>query len=130
MNLDGVDDYVNLGNPPALQLTGQHDAQRLGQLGGFPADDAAIVSKRGHRVGFQLDTTITGPRTIGFKLTSSSGGNMFRYGATTLQPNTWYHVAGVYDAAAQTWASTSTACSTTAPWSARSPRRSRIRRRT
>ena len=27
---------------------------------------------------------------------------MFRYGATTLQPNTWYHVAGVYDAAAQT----------------------------
>ena len=26
---------------------------------------------------------------------------MFRYGATTLQPNTWYHVAGVYDAATQ-----------------------------
>ena len=24
---------------------------------------------------------------------------MFRYGATTLQANTWYHVAGVYDAA-------------------------------
>ena len=27
---------------------------------------------------------------------------MFRYGATTLQLNTWYHIAGVYDAAAQT----------------------------
>ena len=27
---------------------------------------------------------------------------MFRYGATTLQPNTWYHVTGVYDATAQT----------------------------
>ena len=24
---------------------------------------------------------------------------MFRYGATTLQANTWYHVAGVYNAA-------------------------------
>ena len=67
----------------------------------FPGDDAAIVSKRnGSEVGYQLDTTIDrGPRTIGFKLTSSSGGRMFRYGATTLQANTWYHVAGVYDAA-------------------------------
>ena len=27
---------------------------------------------------------------------------MFRYGATTLQLNTWYHVAGVYNAATQT----------------------------
>ena len=24
---------------------------------------------------------------------------MYRYGATTLQANTWYHVAGVYNAA-------------------------------
>ena len=70
----------------------------------FPVDDAAIVSKRaGSEFGFQLDTTVdTGTRTIGFKLTNSSGGQMFRYGATTLQPNTWYHVAGVYNAAAQT----------------------------
>ena len=27
---------------------------------------------------------------------------MFRYGATTLQPNTWYYIAGVYDASTQT----------------------------
>ncbi|MGH6883687.1 MAG: LamG-like jellyroll fold domain-containing protein, partial [Hypericibacter sp.] len=31
-----------------------------------------------------------------------NGAYMFRYGATTLATNTWYHVAGVYDAAAQT----------------------------
>ena len=47
-------------------------------------------------------TADKGARTIGFKLTNSSGGQMFRYGATTLQPNTWYHIAGVYNAAAQT----------------------------
>ncbi len=46
-------------------------------------------------------TKDTGPRIIGFKLTNSSGGLMFRYGATTLQTNTWYHIAGVYDAASQ-----------------------------
>ena len=27
---------------------------------------------------------------------------MIRYGATTLQTNTWYNIAAVYDAAAQT----------------------------
>ena len=68
----------------------------------FPADDAAIVSKK-NADGFQLDTTVdTGPRTIGFKLTNSFGGDMMRYGATALQPNTWYYVTGVYNAAAQT----------------------------
>jgi hypothetical protein len=67
-------------------------------------DDAAIVSKRGTGDnGFQLDTTIDrGPRTIGFKLTGSSGANMARYGATTLATGQWYFVTGVYDAAAQT----------------------------
>src|SRR6202022_4176178 len=70
----------------------------------FPGDDAAVVSRRdSSERGFQLDTTVdTGRRTIGFKLTNSSGGTMFRYGATTLQPNTWYNIDGVYDAAAQT----------------------------
>jgi hypothetical protein len=69
----------------------------------FPVDDAAVVSKRSTgELGFQLDVTKdTGPRTIGFKLTNSSGGLTVRYGATTLQTNTWYHIAGVYDAAAQ-----------------------------
>ena len=56
-----------------------------------------------NEVGFQLDTTVDqGTRTIGFKLTNSSGGQMFRYGATTLQANTWYYVTGVYNAATQT----------------------------
>src|SRR5439155_12624815 len=36
------------------------------------------------------------------KLTSSSGSLMARYGATTLQANTWYYVTGVYNAATRT----------------------------
>ena len=60
-------------------------------------------SATGSEIGFQLDTTVDkGTRTIGFKLTNSSGGQMFRYGATTLQTNTWYYVTGVYDATTQT----------------------------
>src|SRR5262245_8097157 len=102
--LDGVNDFVNLGNPSALQFTGSMSVSAWVFLNSFPSDDAAVVSKRnGSEIGYQLDITPdTGARTIGFKLTNSSGGTMFRYGATTLQTNTWYHIAGVYDAAAQT----------------------------
>jgi uncharacterized repeat protein (TIGR01451 family) len=102
VRLDGVNDHVNLGNPTALQMTGSMTISAWINSSAFPPDDAAIVSKRGSN-GFQLDTTLDGgPRTIGFKLTSSSGGLMARFGATALQSNVWYHVAGVYDAAAKT----------------------------
>ena len=43
-----------------------------------------------------------GTTAIGFKLTNTSGQLMARYGKTRLQPNHWYHVAGVYDAQAHT----------------------------
>ena len=104
--LDGSNDFVDLGNPAPLQLTGSMTVSAWINSASFPADDAAIVSKRyvtEQGGGFQLDTTIDrGPRTIGFKLTNASGGRMFRYGATTMQLNTWYYVTGVYDAAAGT----------------------------
>ena len=97
--LDGADDYVELGNPAALQFTGSMTVSAWVNSAAFPVDDAAIVSKRSS-IGYQLDTTIDrGPRTVGFKLTNSSGGSVFRYGATTLQANAWYHVTGVYNAA-------------------------------
>ena len=105
VQLDGVEStIVDLGNPTALQLTGSMTISAWINSAGYPGDDAAIVSKRtGPRSGYQLDTTVDkGPRTIGFKLTSSTGGQMFRYGATSLQTGTWYHVAGVYDATAKT----------------------------
>src|SRR4029077_20137825 len=102
--LDGVNDYVNLGNPTALQLTGSMTVSAWVYSTAFPGDDAAVVSKRtAGNSGFQLDITAdTGPRTIGFKLPNSAGQPMFRYGATPLQLNTWYHIAGVYNAASQT----------------------------
>jgi hypothetical protein len=104
VQLDGVNDFVNLGNPTPLQLTGSMTASAWIYSTAFPFDDAAIISKRnGVEVGWQLDTTVdTGPRRIGFKLTTGSGARMFRFGATTLQANTWYHVTGVYNAASST----------------------------
>ena len=104
VRLDGINDYVNLSNPTPLRMTGSMTISAWINSSSFPPDDASIVSKRtGADSGYQLDTTVDeGPRTIGFKLTNSSGLNMARYGATPLQLNTWYHVAGVYDASART----------------------------
>src|SRR5439155_8987321 len=70
--LDGVNDYVDLGNPGALQLKGSMTVSAWINATAFPGDDAAVVSDRDSgSLGFQLDTTVdTGRRTIGFKLTN------------------------------------------------------------
>ena len=104
VNFDGVNDFVDLGNPTALQMTGSMTVSGWINSASFPAGDAAVVSKKtSDGTGYQLDTTIdSGPRTIGFKLTNSTGADMIRYGATPLQLNTWYDIAGVYNAASQT----------------------------
>ena len=110
VRLDGEDDYVDLGHPVELRLMGSMTLSAWVNSSSFPVDDAAIVSSYGP--GYQLDTTIdstrmarrgkagssTGPRTIGFKIVDPRGNLMARYGATELIRDTWYHVAGVYDA--------------------------------
>jgi hypothetical protein len=100
VRLDGEKDYVELGHPVELQLMGSITISAWINSTSFPSDDAVIVS---NQPSYQLDTTVdTGPRTIGFKLDGPCGNPMARYGATTLVPDTWYHVAGVYDADTRT----------------------------
>jgi hypothetical protein len=95
LQFDGVDDFVNLGQ--AIALTSSFTACAWIFATGTPVDDGAIISKRGSGTGgWQLDTTIdVGARAIGFK-----PDDWFRYGATPLNLNRWYHVCGVYDATA------------------------------
>jgi Concanavalin A-like lectin/glucanases superfamily/VanZ like family len=101
VRLDGEKDYVDFGHPVDLRLMGSMTICAWINSTSFPIDDAAIVST--HNPGYQLDTTVDrGPRTIGFKLVDPCGNVMARYGATELVRDTWYHVAGVYDADART----------------------------
>lgn len=98
VRFDGAHDYIDLGQSSELRLVGSMTLTAWINSSAFPRDDAAIVSSL-NDVGYQLDTTVdTGPRTIGFKLSDSCGKMMARYGASALTLDTWYHVAGVYDA--------------------------------
>jgi hypothetical protein len=99
---DGTN-YVDFGRSTALRLAGSMTISAWINSSMYPVDDAAIVSQLQVDRGYQLDTTVDeGARTIGFKLSDACGELMTRYGATPLTLDTWYHVAGVYDAAAQT----------------------------
>jgi hypothetical protein len=102
VRLDGVRDYLSVGRSHALTLTGSMTISAWIKPTSFPADDAAIVSAH-NGVGYQFDTSVdSGPRTISLKLSNACGQLIARYGATALEVNRWYHVAGVYDADEQT----------------------------
>jgi glycopeptide antibiotics resistance protein len=101
LSFDGVRDCLDFGSPVALRLMGSMTITAWIYSTSFPVDDAAIVSSLDP--GYQLDTTIDrGPRTIGFKLNTLGGEVIARYGQTVLVRDTWYHLAGVYDAEART----------------------------
>ena len=102
---DGAN-FIDFGRSTALRLAGSMTISAWINSSSFPMDDAAIVSQHKKDLGYhgyQLDTTIDrGSRTLGFKLADACGELMARYGATPLDLNTWYHVAGVYNAEART----------------------------
>ena len=53
--------------------------------------------------GWQLKTSPdTGVRTAAIQISSNGSNAIQRYSTTVLATNTWYHIAGVYDAAART----------------------------
>lgn len=96
--------WIDLGNPVSLRLTGSVTLSALVKATRFPIDDAAIISSLSdNELGYQLDLTVDqGPRTIGLKIADASGRLMARYGRTPLALDRWYHVAGVYDSESQT----------------------------
>jgi hypothetical protein len=101
LSFDGSSSYVDLGNPAQLQITGSLTLSAWVKAAANPADDGQIIAKSDSGFGWQLKTSPdTGPHTFGYRL--SGGGDVLakRYSTTVRSLNVWYHVAGVYDAAA------------------------------
>ncbi len=102
---NGSSTYVDLGKPVPLQITGSMTVSAWVYETANVADDATIVSKSDSASGWHLKSTPdTGLRTFGFAITNTSGALVQRYSSTVRALNTWYHVAGVYDASAGTMA--------------------------
>lgn len=102
ISFNGVNSYVDLGNPMALQITGSMALSAWVFPTLHPSGDAQIVAKSTSSSGWQLKTTSdTGVRTFGVSISSGST-RVQRYSTTVVATGTWYHVAGVYNATART----------------------------
>lgn len=106
LSFDGTAGFVNLGNPTSLRVTGSITWSAWVKALANPVDDGQIVAKSGSAagsVGWQLKTSPdAGPHTFAVAVSANGTTNTQRYSTTVRALNTWYHVAGVYNAAAQT----------------------------
>jgi Concanavalin A-like lectin/glucanases superfamily/Bacterial Ig domain len=98
LSFNGTSSYVDLGNPARLNGTGSMTWAAWVLATGTPRDDGQIISKSNETGGWQLKTSPdTGPHTFGVKV-SGGAATAQRYSITVRALNTWYHVAGVYNA--------------------------------
>ena len=101
LSFNGTTSYVDLGNPALLALTGSMTVSAWVNENANVADDGIIIA-RSNGGGFELKSSPdTGVRTFAFAVYTTSGAYVARYSVTVRALNTWYHVAGVYDAAAR-----------------------------
>jgi len=108
LEFDGTDDYITLGNPAALRLTGSMTISVWIRGDSFPAADHDIVSKAGN-VGsrgyvLRIDgTEVAGPTGQVECIVAPDGSTMTtRSTGEKINPGAWHHIACVYNAAALT----------------------------
>ena len=103
MNFNGSNNYVDLGNPAPLQLTGSMTWSAWVKAAANPPDDGEIISKSDSASGWQSKSSPdTGSHTFGVAVSGGVNARAQRYSTTVRSLNVWYYVAGVYDAAART----------------------------
>ncbi len=103
LSFNGWPNYVDLGPASALKSSGSMSWSAWVYATGNPRGDGQIIALSDNTSGWQFKTSPdTGVRTFGVAIAGSSGSRTQRYSKTTVALNTWYHVAGVYDAAAKT----------------------------
>jgi chitodextrinase len=103
LGFDGTSASVDLGDPAVLRTTGSLTVSAWVNESANVADDAIVVAKSSGAAGWELKSSPdTGARTFAFAVYDPGGGYVARYSTTVRSLDTWYHVAGVYDAAART----------------------------
>ena len=109
LNFDGSDDYVNLGNPTSLQITGNLTISAWVKMAAeLPVDGAYMIVAKDKNTGgraytFDIFNGSVGcpvPSTKCFRLyiNGGTGSNIVR-SVTIPNINVWYHVVGTYSTA-------------------------------
>ena len=103
LSFNGSSGFVDLGNPPELQITGSMTWSAWVYATANPADDGQIIAKSDNFSGWQSKSSEdSGPQTFGIAISDGVNPRVQRYSTTVRSLNIWYHVAGVYDSAART----------------------------
>lgn len=102
LSFNGTNSYVDLGNSSLMAAAGSMTWSAWVRPQTTPPDDGIILARSGDYAGWQLKSTPdSGPRTFGVAVSGDPFSHTQRYGTVTPALNTWYHVAGVYDAVAR-----------------------------
>jgi hypothetical protein len=102
LSFNGTTSYVDLGDSPNLRISGSMTWSAWIFATANPPDDGQIIAKSSG-VGWQFKTSPdTGPQTFAIAVSGDGSSLTQRYSQTVRQLDTWYYVAGVYDAAALT----------------------------
>jgi hypothetical protein len=103
LSFNGSSNYVDVGNPSALQLTGSATWSAWVYATSDPRDDGNMIAKSQGIFGWQFKTSPdTGPHRFAIGITGPGNTWVQRNGTTVRALNTWNHMAGVYNAAVQT----------------------------
>jgi len=94
--------YVDLGKPASLNLTGSMSWSAWVYATGNPSGDGTVIAKATSSHGWRLKTEPwQGNHEFAVGVSKSSASLAHRYSKKVRSLNTWYHVAGVYDASAR-----------------------------
>jgi len=95
LDFDGVDDYIEVSNV----LTADNESQTIEcwvKIPSLPTDNGRIVQRGqdGFGAGWSLGLTVLPTGNVKFGSCCTNGGVV--NSTTSLVPNNWYHIAGVY----------------------------------
>ncbi|OHB57637.1 MAG: hypothetical protein A2173_10470 [Planctomycetes bacterium RBG_13_44_8b] len=96
MSFDGNGDYVDCGNNPAFDITGQITVSSWVNIRSIPTAWAAIVVKGEH--AWRL-SAYSSQRSFHFGICYWEKANYSADGQTQVALNEWHHVCGTYDGA-------------------------------
>jgi hypothetical protein len=96
LSFDGVDDYVSMGNPTALQITGELTLSCWVKITGSTGSNQAFIYKDAAGAGRCYKLQLQGSTNLA-NFTIFNGGTAFHtYSTSTINDGNWHHIVAVY----------------------------------